>query len=158
VNRLQEFDVNLCIQFNRISAYRLAELFFRIISRLGNGVFWFSLMLALPLVYGPPGWISTAQMMVAALPALLIYRHLKKKTSRPRPCAVHPRVRQMTASLDQFSFPSGHTLHAVCFTFIACSHFPGLGMSWIFRRKNFRIFLEKRCAAGAVRHDDIKFL
>lgn len=28
--------------------------------------------------------------------------------------------------LDRFSFPSGHTLHAVCFTLVACAHYPGL--------------------------------
>jgi undecaprenyl-diphosphatase len=28
--------------------------------------------------------------------------------------------------LDTFSFPSGHTLHAVAFTLVACSYYPGL--------------------------------
>jgi hypothetical protein len=28
--------------------------------------------------------------------------------------------------LDQFSFPSGHTLHAVSFATVACAHFPEL--------------------------------
>jgi len=28
--------------------------------------------------------------------------------------------------LDQFSFPSGHTLHAVAFTTIAIAHYPQL--------------------------------
>ena len=28
--------------------------------------------------------------------------------------------------LDVFSFPSGHTLHAVAFTIIACAFFPAL--------------------------------
>jgi undecaprenyl-diphosphatase len=30
------------------------------------------------------------------------------------------------APLDRYSFPSGHTLHAVCFTTLATSHVPGL--------------------------------
>jgi undecaprenyl-diphosphatase len=33
-------------------------------------------------------------------------------------------VKQQTHTLDQFSFPSGHTLHAVCFTLIVCGHLP----------------------------------
>jgi undecaprenyl-diphosphatase len=125
VSRLYEFDLNLCIRFNRISAYRSVESLFRLISRLGDGLFWYSLMLALPLIHGKPGWVATAHMLVAALPSLLIYRYLKRKTSRQRPCAVNPRIRQSTAPLDQFSFPSGHTLHAVCFTTVVYGHFPG---------------------------------
>jgi len=126
MNRLHEWDLNLCIHFNRISAYRWLELLFRAISRLGNGVFWYSLILVLPLIYGTSGWQASAHMLLAAIPALLIYKILKKTTSRQRPCKVHPRVRQKTAALDQFSFPSGHTLHAVNFSLIAGSWFPEL--------------------------------
>lgn len=125
MNRLYEFDLTLCIRFNRISTYRSVELLLRLISRLGNGVFWYSLMLTLPLVYGQQGWVATAHMLTAALASLLIYRYLKRKTSRQRPCAVNPRIRQTTAPLDQFSFPSGHTLHAVCFTAVVYGYFPG---------------------------------
>jgi undecaprenyl-diphosphatase len=126
MNRLHQWDLDLCIQCNRVSACRAVELFFRGVSRLGNGVFWYSLMLVLPLLYGASGWEASAHMLVAAVPALLIYRFLKKQTSRPRPCKVHPRVRQKTAVLDQFSFPSGHTLHAVNFTLVCSDYLPEL--------------------------------
>jgi undecaprenyl-diphosphatase len=126
MNRLYQWDLDLCIQCNRVSAYRAVELFFRSVSRLGNGVFWYSLMLVLPLLYGTSGWQASAHMLVAAVPALLIYKLLKKQTSRPRPCKVHPRVLQKTAVLDQFSFPSGHTLHAVNFTLVCSAYLPEL--------------------------------
>lgn len=128
MNRLHQWDIDLCIQFNRISSYRSVELLFRAISRLGNGVFWYSLMLVLPLLFGETGWRASVHMLLAALPALLIYKVLKKTTSRQRPCKVHPRVRQKTAALDQYSFPSGHTLHAVNFTLIAGAYFPELSI------------------------------
>ena len=32
------------------------------------------------------------------------------------------------APLDQFSFPSGHTLHAVAFSIVACAHYPALAI------------------------------
>jgi len=35
-------------------------------------------------------------------------------------------VQQGAAPLDAFSFPSGHTLHAVAFTLVALSYFPAL--------------------------------
>ena len=33
------------------------------------------------------------------------------------------------APLDRYSFPSGHTLHAVSFTVLATAYFPALG--WV---------------------------
>jgi undecaprenyl-diphosphatase len=124
MNRLLQFDLDLCISCNRISAYRLVSTYFSSISRLGDGVFWYSLMLVLPLVYGIAGLIISFHMISAAIPALLIYKYLKRKTLRPRPCAVTPVIKQQTHTLDQFSFPSGHTLHAVSFTLIVIWHLP----------------------------------
>jgi undecaprenyl-diphosphatase len=127
MNRLHEFDLDLCLMCNRISTSLPLERFFRAVSRLGDGVFWYSLMLVFPLLYGSAGALVTVHMLTAALPSLLLYKYLKRKTLRPRPCAVSPRVKQKTRALDQFSFPSGHTLHAVCFTVIICGHFAGIG-------------------------------
>jgi undecaprenyl-diphosphatase len=124
MNRLQQLDLDLCISFNRISTYKIIRRFFSTISRLGDGVFWYCLMLVLPLVYGLQGLVISFHMASAAIPALLIYKYLKKKTLRPRPCAVTPVIQQQTHTLDQFSFPSGHTLHAVSFTLIVCGHVP----------------------------------
>ena len=124
MNKLQQLDLNLCISCNRISSYRFVSHFFSFISRLGDGVFWYSLMLVLPLVYGIQGLLISFHMISAAIPALMIYKFLKKKTLRPRPCAVSTVVKQQTHTLDQFSFPSGHTLHAVSFTLIVSGHLP----------------------------------
>ncbi len=126
MNRLYQLDLNLCIHCNRISTHRAPEWFFRAVSRLGNGVFWYSLMLLLPAFYGNPGLQASLHMLLAGIPALLIYKVLKKTTSRQRPCNIHPRVNQKTASLDHFSFPSGHTLHAVNFTLICSAYVPQL--------------------------------
>ncbi len=128
MNRLHQWDLDLCIQFNRISACRKVELLFRAVSRLGNGIFWYSLMLLLPLRYGTPGWQTSVHMLAAAVPALLIYKILKRTTSRRRPCRMHPRILQKTAALDQYSFPSGHTLHAVNFTLICSAYLPELAL------------------------------
>ncbi len=126
MNRLYQLDLNLCIHCNRISTHRTAEWFFRAVSRLGNGVCWYSLMLWLPAFHGHAGLLASLHMLVAGIPALLIYKVLKKTTSRQRPCNIHPRVNQKTASLDHFSFPSGHTLHAVNFTLICSAYVPPL--------------------------------
>ena len=57
---------------------------------------------------------------------LLLYKALKRCTRRPRPFARDGRIRAWVAPLDEFSFPSGHTLHAVAFTLVALAWFPAL--------------------------------
>jgi undecaprenyl-diphosphatase len=39
------------------------------------------------------------------------------------------RSRALIAPLDEFSFPSGHTLHAVAFSLVAIAHYPPL--AWV---------------------------
>jgi undecaprenyl-diphosphatase len=60
--------------------------------------------------------------------ALALYRTLKRHTRRPRPFARHGQIVAHVAPLDEFSFPSGHTLHAVSFTLVACAWYPILAL------------------------------
>jgi len=48
---------------------------------------------------------------------------------RERPFITHSAIHLAGAPLDRYSFPSGHTLHAVSFTWQACAHFPEL--AWV---------------------------
>jgi undecaprenyl-diphosphatase len=51
---------------------------------------------------------------------------LKRGTSRPRPYQALRGIAPGARVLDAFSFPSGHTLHAVAFTLVAGAYYPGL--------------------------------
>jgi len=124
--RISELDLELCLRLNRISQVRFWCTFFRIISRLGNGVFWYSLMAILPLAYGNAAWPTVGRMAVAGVAGLALYRWLKLRTSRPRPFQVYAAIEAAAPALDRFSFPSGHTLHAVSFSLIAAAGFPEL--------------------------------
>jgi undecaprenyl-diphosphatase len=55
-----------------------------------------------------------------------LYKWLKGKTLRPRPYEVHQDIWLTGRPLDRFSFPSGHTLHAVAFSSIAVFYYPAL--------------------------------
>ena len=55
-----------------------------------------------------------------------------RRTARPRPFQKHAAIARGARALDEFSFPSGHTLHAVAFTILAVAAFPALG--WILVR------------------------
>jgi undecaprenyl-diphosphatase len=123
------WDSALCIRFN--GAVRIAPVrgFFRVVSRLGDGVFWYSLMLALLAAGGTSAPGTVVRMTVTGLVCTLIYKWLKSKTSRPRPFAVETAVRAGADPLDPFSFPSGHTLHAVAFSIVAIAFYPVL--AWV---------------------------
>ena len=58
--------------------------------------------------------------------ALWLYRRLKRWTRRPRPFRGCSGVIARVPPLDEFSFPSGHTLHAVSFSIVGLGHFPAL--------------------------------
>jgi undecaprenyl-diphosphatase len=118
-----------CLAANRLGARAWVRLYFRAVSRLGDGAFWYALMAALVLFDGWRGLAVSAQLAATGLVALTMYRKLKRWTRRPRPFAADGRIRAWEAPLDEFSFPSGHTLHAVSFTLVALAHYPML--AWL---------------------------
>jgi len=120
------FDRRMCVAANRWGARRAVGMCFGIISRLGDGVFWYALMLVLALFDGRRGLVAAAHMAVTGLTALLLYRLLKRWTKRPRPFRACPGVIAHVPPLDEFSFPSGHTLQAVGFTVVALAWYPML--------------------------------
>ena len=129
LRRLAELDMAWCLRFNRASHRRGLERLFAVVSRLGDGVFWYTLMLALVLAQGPAALPVVARMLAAGAAALALYKWLKSRTTRPRPCARHDRIRAPVAPLDEYSFPSGHTLHAVSFGIVVVYHYPAL--AWL---------------------------
>jgi undecaprenyl-diphosphatase len=65
-------------------------------------------------------------MAVTAVAGTALYKLLKKRFVRERPYVAHAGIELGSAPLDRYSFPSGHTLHAVCFTVLATAHVPEL--------------------------------
>lgn len=114
----------LCLAMNRWGARRALTRLFRAISRLGDGVFWYWLMALLAAFGGLRGLHAAIHMAIVGLVAATLYRVLKRWTRRPRPFRSHADITPYVAPLDEFSFPSGHTLHAVSFTLIALAYFP----------------------------------
>jgi undecaprenyl-diphosphatase len=130
IRYLAHFDLVLCVLINRVvNQSAPARLVFVTASRLGDGVFWYALMGVLPLVYGIAGLTAAIHMLVVSALGVLIYKLIKQATGRPRPFSVEEAINLGTPPLDQYSFPSGHTLHAVAFTLIAVHYFPEL--AWI---------------------------
>lgn len=122
-------DRLLCLHANGWCAHSGVLRTFATVSRLGDGVAWYLLMAAMVLVDGLDGLQASAHMAATGAIALLLYKALKRWTRRPRPFASDVRIRAWIAPLDEFSFPSGHTLHAVSFTIVALAYYPQL--AWL---------------------------
>jgi undecaprenyl-diphosphatase len=127
--RLNAHDAHWCLAANRWGARQAVRAYFRMVSKLGDGAFWYALMAMVALFDGWRGLNAAAHLAVVGGVALLLYRRLKRWTKRPRPYAVDGRIQPWIAPLDEFSFPSGHTLHAVSFTIVAVAWYPML--AWL---------------------------
>jgi undecaprenyl-diphosphatase len=124
-----EQELRFCLRLNRASARPTVKRAFTLVSRLGDGVFWYVLMALLPVVYGMGAWQASVHMGAVGLAGVLVYKALKSRMVRQRPFVTHPNIALGTAPLDQYSFPSGHTLHAVSFTLVATTYYPEL--AWL---------------------------
>ena len=127
--QVSHWEETLCLRFNRASHFRLVRNALRIVSRLGDGVFWYSLMACLLIWFGKSALLPVTHMILAGLTCTLLYKWLKAKTSRPRPYQVNREIILGTNPLDPYSFPSGHTLHAVAFTIVLLGYYPA--MAWL---------------------------
>ncbi|WP_286162458.1 phosphatase PAP2 family protein [Methylobacillus flagellatus] len=126
LHRMHALDSSLCIRVNHASQYLWVRWLFRLISRLGDGVFWYTLMCLLILTQGQQGATAALHMALVGIAGTLLYKWLKGKTLRPRPYEVHQDIWLTGRPLDRFSFPSGHTLHAVGFCTVALAYYPAL--------------------------------
>ena len=127
--RIDTLEYAWCLRLNRGCSRPLVRRFFAVVSRLGDGVFWYVLMAVLPIVYGAAGLYPALRMLAASAVGYLIYKTLKNRLIRERPYVSLIGIVPGTPALDRYSFPSGHTLHAVNFSTLAIAEFPEL--AWV---------------------------
>ena len=118
------WDEAWCVRFNHAADIPWVCALFRAASRLGDGWFWYALMAGLLAVGGKAAFPAVAHMAAVGAIGVLVYKWLKSRTSRPRPYQVKSAIRRGADPLDNFSFPSGHTLHAASFSIVAIAYFP----------------------------------
>jgi undecaprenyl-diphosphatase len=122
--RIDAAELKLCRYLNRSSRSSLVRETFRAISWLGDGWIWYAILLALPLVYGTVGLQASVHSALTAALGIGLYKLIKNRAVRERPYITHSAIQCASAPLDRYSFPSGHTMHAVCFTLMLTSYFP----------------------------------
>ena len=131
IARVDAAEYGLCRRLNRGASFVVPRRIFQIASRLGDGVIWYGLILALPLLYGREAIRPAVVMAVTGCAGVVIYKLLKHVLVRERPFITHSAIDLAMPPLDRYSFPSGHTLHAVCFTLQMTAHYPPLGWALI---------------------------
>ena len=127
--RVDAAEVELCRSLNRFGHWPVVGTVFRTASRLGDWIFWVVLILLLPIMYGERGLLPAGQMAIVSVVGIIVYKLLKHRLVRERPYITHVDICAGTAPLDRYSFPSGHTMHAVALTLLSVTHFPELG--WV---------------------------
>ena len=122
--RFDQAEVKLCQALNRVRRHRLLGDIFRVVGRLSDGMCWYALLACFPVFYGWEGVQASVHMGIVALIGVGIYKFLKSRATRERPYVTHESIDCAGAPLDRYSFPSGHTMHAVSFALLAGYYFP----------------------------------
>jgi undecaprenyl-diphosphatase len=115
----------LCLRINSASRRPIVRAAFATVSRLGDGVLWYALIAAVAFD-APAGPRIALQMTITGALGALLYKFLKTRLLRERPFISYATILCGTVPLDRYSFPSGHTLHAVSFTILAGANYPWL--------------------------------
>jgi undecaprenyl-diphosphatase len=127
--RVDAFEHAWCLRLNRGCSQPAVRDIFAAISKLGDGMFWYGLILLLPVVYGETAIYPAVRMAMVGFIGVALYKYLKSRLVRERPYISLAGITPGTSALDRYSFPSGHTLHAVSFTTLAVENFPEL--AWL---------------------------
>lgn len=128
-HRMSRWELPICRLFHERSSARV-RWFFCVVSRIGDGHYGVAGLLLLFWALGAAALPAVTQAASVALVGHGLYKTLKRKTARPRPLHAAVGFDFTVPPLDRYSFPSGHTLHAVAFAFVASAHVPVL--AWIF--------------------------
>jgi undecaprenyl-diphosphatase len=123
---LDSLEIGVCLRINRLSRTEFIRRFFAVISKLGDVYFWLAMGVVLILRDGTPALPVVAHLAATAAVGILIYKALKQTLVRERPFVMNGEILCATAPLDKYSFPSGHTLHAVSFMIMLTAVDPSL--------------------------------
>ncbi|KAA0013128.1 phosphatase PAP2 family protein [Billgrantia pellis] len=126
-DRLDLLERRLCQRFANLSLYSPWLATLRLASRLGDWPVWVLLIAAQPLLQPGAGLAYLVQYAVTGLVAIGFYRLIKTRLCRERPFITFGNLIQCgEPARDRYSFPSGHTMHAVMFCVLTAAHAPWL--------------------------------
>jgi len=129
VDYFDELELGLCLRINAFSQNLSIRRFFTGVSRLGDGPAYLIVGVTCAALLESAGFAFIVQVVLTAAMGIVAYKGLKARLVRERPYITHDGIVCGTAPLDRYSFPSGHTMHAVSFAILFTAHVPI--MIWI---------------------------
>lgn len=126
IESLDDLERNVCLRVNSLSRRTSTREFFGAVSRLGDYPAYIIIGLVAATYPGMPGKTVLIQALLTGMVGVLAYKQLKCRLVRERPFIRFGEIVCGEAPLDRYSFPSGHTLHAVSFTILFGSYIPEL--------------------------------
>jgi undecaprenyl-diphosphatase len=113
VDYFNELELGICLRINALSQKAGVRRFFTAVSRLGNWPAYVIVGVACAATLESDGFTLIVQSLLTAGAGILAYKGLKSRLVRERPYIAHNGIVAATPPLDRYSFPSGHTMHAV---------------------------------------------
>lgn len=118
-----------------VSKYKVSknwEQFLNFYTRIGDGYIWIILAIAIFSTTSIPQALSTVrEACLTGLISVIIYKLIKETTRRPRPYASLGQEAEVNP-LDEYSFPSGHTMNNLAVGFALTYTLPVFGYLMIF--------------------------
>ena len=129
VDYFDELELGICLRINALSRKIGLRRLFTAVSRLGDWPAYAIVGVACSALLEEAAGAFMSQSALTATAGVLVYKALKNRLVRERPYITHNGIVAATAPLDRYSFPSGHTMHAVSFAVLFSAHVPV--MAWI---------------------------
>ena len=77
--RVDAYEYAWCLRLNRgCQRRRVVRDFFTAVSKLGDGVFWYVLILTAPFVFGTEAILPSVRMAIVGIVGVLLYKYLKQ--------------------------------------------------------------------------------
>lgn len=130
-DRLDLIEWQLCQRLAGYNVHRPWLALLRLASRLGDWPLWVALILAQPFLDPIHGGRRMLEYTATALVAIACYRMVKTRLCRERPFITFTGIISCREpARDRYSFPSGHTMHAVLFCTLTATHAAWL-LPWL---------------------------
>jgi undecaprenyl-diphosphatase len=128
-NQIESNDHRLMRRVHRWRAPRWFRVLMILSTRGGDGWLWYALGLILLLYGGEHRFAAIGAAASAAVAGIFLFRTLKRKSQRKRPCEIEPHCWAAILPPDKYSFPSGHSITAFAVALSVGLFYPDLRVS-----------------------------
>ncbi len=124
---IQKLDNKILRVLYALNLHPKVNQFLRAFTRLGDGYIW-----GVPFVYIlvfhslEENLLALRAVSVCTVFSIVVYKTVKKKVKRKRPYNEFDHVVAQIAPLDEFSFPSGHTMNNLTPGIVVAIYYPEL--------------------------------